>query len=123
MGGGGATFDLNLYALLLSEYDMVLDVQWLGTLRPVLWDFAKHTMAFVRNGKRVLWRGVDTTPGPSTVALTDSQDNLMDVLLDEFVGLFVEPQGLPPHRHLSHNIRLKPGTTAVAVRLYRNAHA
>jgi hypothetical protein len=36
--------------------------------------------------------------------------------------LFAEPQGLPPRRHLSHRIRLKPSTGAVAVRPYRYAH-
>jgi hypothetical protein len=119
----GEAFDLDLYVLPLGEYDMVLGVQWLGTLGPVLWDFVKHTMAFVRNGKRVVWHGVDTTPGPSTAALTGSQNDLMDALLDEFAGLFVEPQGLPPHRHLCHRICLKPGTTVVAVHPYRYAHA
>jgi len=51
---GGEAFDIDLYALPLGEYDMVLGVQWLGTLGPILWDFAKHTMAFKRSGKRVL---------------------------------------------------------------------
>jgi hypothetical protein len=47
----------------------------------------------------------------------------MDALLEEFAKLFVEPQGLPPRLHLCHQIRLKPGTDAVAVRPYRYAHA
>jgi hypothetical protein len=36
--------------------------------------------------------------------------------------LFDDPQGLPPQRHLSHRIRLKPNAGAVAVRPYRYAH-
>jgi hypothetical protein len=102
---------------------MVLGVQWLRMLGPVLWDFARHTMAFTRDGKRVLWRGVDTTPGPTSATLTGSQGDLLGALLEEFAGLFVEPQALRPHRHISHRIRLKPGTTAVAVRPYRYAYA
>jgi len=119
---GGEAFDIDLYALPLGEYDMVLGVQWLGTLGPILWDFAKHTMAFKRSGKHVLWRGIDTTPGFSAAALSGPGDNLMDALLEEFAGLFAEPQGLPPRRHLSHHIRLKRGVGAVAVRPYRYAH-
>jgi len=46
----------------------------------------------------------------------------MDALLEEFAGLFAEPQGLPLRRHLSHCIRLKRGVGAVAVRPYRYAH-
>jgi len=72
---GGEAFDIDLYALPLGEYDMVLGVQWLGTLGPILWDFAKHTMAFKRSGKRVLWRGIDTTPGFSAAALFGPGDN------------------------------------------------
>jgi hypothetical protein len=118
----GEAFDLDLYALSLGEYDMVLGVQWLSTLGPILWDFAKHTVAFMRAGKRVLWRGVDTTPRPSSAALLGSSGDLLDAVLEEFAGLFAAPQGLPPCRHLCHRIRLKPHVGAVAVRPYRYAH-
>jgi len=90
---GGEALDIDLYALPLGKYDMVLGVQWLGTLGPILWDFAKHTIAFKRGAKRVLWRGIDTTPGLSAATLSGSGDNLMDALLEEFAGLFAEPQG------------------------------
>jgi hypothetical protein len=43
---GGEAFHIDLYALPLGEYDMVMGIQWLATLGLVLWDFAKHTMAF-----------------------------------------------------------------------------
>jgi len=115
-------FDIDLYAFPLGEYDMVLGVQWLGTLGPILWHFAKHTMAFKRGDRRVLWHGVDTTPGPSAAALTGPGVDLMDALLEEFAGLFTEPQGLPPRRYLCHCIRLKSGVGAVAIRHYRYAH-
>jgi putative ubiquitin-RnfH superfamily antitoxin RatB of RatAB toxin-antitoxin module len=117
---GGEAFHINLYALPLGEYDMVLGIQWLTTLGPVLWDFAKHKMAFARHGKRVLWRGIDTTQGLATATLTGRSEA---ALLEEFASLFMEPQGLPPPGHLSHRIRLKPGIGAVAVCPYRYAHA
>jgi hypothetical protein len=118
---GGEAFALDLYALPLGDYDMVLGVQWLGTLGPVLWDFARRTVAFQRGDRRILWRGVDPTPGPSLAQLT-AGGVLLDALLEEFAGLFAEPQGLPPPRRFSHRIRLKPGTSAVAVRPYHYAH-
>jgi predicted aspartyl protease len=51
---GGEAFTIDLYTLPLGEYDMVLGVQWLATLGPILWDFAKHTMAFRRGATRPL---------------------------------------------------------------------
>ena len=102
---------------------MVLGVQWLGTLGPILWDFAKHTLCFTRSGKRVSWIGTDTTPGLASAALMSRDGDLLDTLLEEFDSLFAEPQGLPPERHLCHRIRLKQGAGAIAVRPYRYAHA
>jgi hypothetical protein len=55
-------FDINFYMLPLFEYDMVLGVQWLGTLELILWDFTWHTLAFSRDGKRLLWSGIAMTP-------------------------------------------------------------
>jgi hypothetical protein len=111
---GGEAFHVDVHALPLCEYDMVLGVQWLASLGPVLWDFTCHTLAFVREGRRVLWHGTDATPGLAAVSLSSPGGALLDELLEEFAGLFAEPQGLPPRRHLSHRIRLKPGTGAVA---------
>ena len=88
----GEAFDIDLYALPLGEYDMVLGVQWLATLGLILWDFAKHTMALVRNGNCVLWCGMDMTPGPSAAALTTAlESDLLNTLPEEFARLFVEP--------------------------------
>ena len=45
---GNEAFDIDFYALPLGAYDMVLGVQWLSSLGPILWNFAKHTMCFAR---------------------------------------------------------------------------
>jgi len=97
-------------------------VQWLSSLGPILWDFAKHTMCFTRAGRPITWHGMDFSPGLTSSSLMSRDGNLLDALLEEFESLFAEPQGLPPKRHLCHRIRLKPGTGAVAVRPYRYAH-
>ena len=36
---------------------MVLDVQWLITLRPILWDFQQLTMQFFWKDQEVIWKG------------------------------------------------------------------
>jgi hypothetical protein len=50
----GEPFSIYCYSLDLGSFDMVLDVQWLESLGPILWDFGKRTIAFVHNGHRVL---------------------------------------------------------------------
>jgi hypothetical protein len=34
--------------MVLAGYDVVLGVQWLGTLGPVTWDFKRCTMSFTQ---------------------------------------------------------------------------
>ena len=104
-------------------YFQQLGVQWLGTLGPILWDFARHTMCFTRAGRSITWHGLDATPGLTSATFMSRDGDLLDALLEEFESLSAEPQGLPPERHLSHRIRLKPGADAVAVHPYRYAHA
>lgn len=47
-------FVLTCYGLALGSFIMVLSVEWLESLGPVLWYFRGRTLAFVRNGRRVL---------------------------------------------------------------------
>jgi hypothetical protein len=51
-------FIICCYGLSLGSFDMVFGVQWLESLRLVLWDFGLHTLAFVRNNHHVLWSTV-----------------------------------------------------------------
>lgn len=53
---------------------------------------------------------------------TCTNEDLLDALLLEFEGLFVEPMGLPLERHLDHRIHLLPGSAPVAVQPYRYPH-
>ncbi|XP_039827557.1 uncharacterized protein LOC120689329 [Panicum virgatum] len=95
IGISGEAFDIDFYALPLGDYDMVLGIQWLGTLGPVLWVVARHKLRFTRSGKRITWTGIDTTPGLASVSLMSHDGDLLDALLEEFDSLFTEPQGLP----------------------------
>jgi hypothetical protein len=46
----GDGFVSDCYGLALGSYEMVLSVQWLASLGPILWDFEKQSMSFIRNG-------------------------------------------------------------------------
>jgi hypothetical protein len=47
-------FVIDCYGLELALFEMVLGVQWCESLGPLLWDFGRRTMAFVRDGHRIL---------------------------------------------------------------------
>lgn len=79
-------------------------------------------MCFSRDGKRILWAGVEALGDVSLRAVITDTSNFMAALLDDFQDLFTEPHGLPPRRSFSHRIRLEAGTDAVAIRPYRYAH-
>jgi hypothetical protein len=115
---------IDCYDLLLGSFDMVLGVQWLESLRPILWDFWRGTMAFVCNGHRVLWTAAasDSIP-PPPLSLLSTTGELMDELLQEFSPLLQEPSGLPPSQNRTHNIHLLPRTAPIAVRSYCYTHA
>jgi hypothetical protein len=50
---GSEQFHANFYALPLDGFDVVLDVQWLWTLGPILWDFDDMKMTFWHDGRTV----------------------------------------------------------------------
>ena len=111
-------FDVDLHTLPLGGYDVILGVEWLGTLGPVLFDFQRQTMSIARTDHRVLWTGLDGPTVPVFYAIDEHLDDLLRLLLDDYAAVFQEPQGLPPeHRH-----SLVAGTDAIAVRPYRYAH-
>ena len=65
--------------------------------------------------------GSDSAAPQQHVAATsvDSQQPLLDRLLQQHSTIFEEPQGLPPARPYDHRIHLLPDTAPVAVRPYR----
>jgi hypothetical protein len=106
----------DLYAIDLHGYELVLGCDGLNTLGLVLWDFQCQSMAFWRGDHRVHWRGTTTITAPH-LAATTAQD-LLQLLLAEFVVMFVEPTGLPPVRTFDHHIHLQPGTPPIVMRPY-----
>ncbi|XP_042953537.1 uncharacterized protein LOC122290073 [Carya illinoinensis] len=140
----GIQFCPPLYILELGGCDVVLGVNWLGTLGPIVWDFLKLSMQFNHGGHKVELRGLE----PQLISIEESskamlssmskgrgfllqiqiesreenvvvQNNEVNELLRQFKGMFEEPKGLPPIRDHDHKIVLKKGTQPIANRPYR----
>jgi hypothetical protein len=108
------SFIIDLYAIPLGGFDVVLGTCFLKTLGPILWDFTRLWMSFWRTDHRVEWSGL-MGPGSARHIHVCSSWGLLDSLLTDYSDIFAEPKGLPPPRSHDHHIRLVPGTTPVAV--------
>lgn len=108
---------MDLYAIPLHGFDIVLGCEWLRTLGPILWDLTKLSMTFWRHDHRVTRLGIHAELA-CRLALADARD-LMALLLEESGDLFAAPIDLLPQRSFDHRIDLLPDTPPVAVRLYR----
>jgi hypothetical protein len=115
---GTEDFIIDLYVIPLDGYDMVLDVHWLRTLGPILWDFDRARLSCWRDDHQVVWQGIPRRRSKAAVHSLSSTD-LMPLLVQEFDEVFATPTGLPPPRQFSHWIHLLPGTPPVVVRPYR----
>jgi hypothetical protein len=96
-----------------DSYEMVLGVHWLESLGPILWDFSRRILAFMRNGHWVTWTRPDATT-PSPVPLFSATSDIMEALLDEFEPLFACPAVYRRRAH-THRIQLLPGTSPFMV--------
>lgn len=114
---GDEHFFIDLFAIPLGGYEILLGCHWLCTLGPDLCDLDRLSMSFWRDDRCVHWVGLDTTAGTHARAATS--DDLLPLLLSEFHDIFAEPQGLPPPHASDHRIHLLPATPPVAVRPYR----
>lgn len=108
------SFTTDLIVLPLAGFDMVLITQWLTTLGPIVWDFAKPSMVFWRDDRRLEWHGL-----PAPYLLGTMGEDVLDALLSTFAELFREPRGLPLARDCNNRIHLWLNTTPVAIRPYR----
>ncbi|KAA8542515.1 hypothetical protein F0562_023667 [Nyssa sinensis] len=141
---------VDFYLLPLEGYDIVLGTQWLSTLGPILWDFAKLQMRFKIDDKEVSLQGMSVpkdqiigdlqfsrefkkskkgvllqlftlgTPLPKVVVAC--QPPPLQQILEEFQDVFEEPKGLPPPRAHDHKIPLMEGSGPVCVKPYRYPH-
>jgi hypothetical protein len=109
-------FVVDFYGLTLGSYEMVLGVQWLESLGPMLWDFTKQLLTFVRDGHQVCWAIADSPAGAPAILAVEG--GVMADLRLRYEGLFATPTDLPLQCTRCHQIRLLMGTPPVAVRPY-----
>jgi hypothetical protein len=114
----GENFCVDLYAMSLAGYDVILSTQWMVTLGKMVWDLTACTVSFTRHGHTNYWEDVAAHQAPSLSNIT-APAALLEELLTAFGGLFAEPTRLPPPRARDHNIILKTGALPVDVRSYR----
>jgi hypothetical protein len=79
---GDELFMIACYGLSLGSYEMVFGVQWQESLGPIVWDFASRTMAFVRDGHRIVWSATSMSSVPPLLCMASI--NVMDDLLQHF---------------------------------------
>ncbi|GKV33977.1 hypothetical protein SLEP1_g42408 [Rubroshorea leprosula] len=124
-------FSTEVLLLPLSEYDLILGIQWLEPLGKVLWDFSKRTLQFMYQGQMVQ---LDAAPSPQlkwiesdqmiyTLRKEDCSEKskffLVQMLLEGYSDVFSELDALPPARTLDHQITLKARTEPISIRPYR----
>ncbi|RWR84947.1 Ty3/gypsy retrotransposon protein [Cinnamomum micranthum f. kanehirae] len=139
----GVPIQADFYLLSLGGVDAVLGTHWLRTLGPVVWDFAALSMSFKQKGKEYQLKGIPASNSklvdPDKLAkqlpnsaqafaiqllsmgapITPLLDPQMQLLLEDFDDIFLEPQGLSPNRTHDHAIPLIEGTPPVNVKPYR----
>jgi hypothetical protein len=111
-------FIVDLHAIPLGRFDVVLGTCFLKTLGPILWDFNTQWMSFWHTDHHMEWSGLGSQGQPAHLHVCDSKE-LLDSLLASFIDVFAEPEGLPPPCTHDHHIHLIPGMQPVGVQPYR----
>lgn len=143
----GISFTTTLYGLAICNIDVVLGLPWLESLGPVLIDFVDMSMQFERKWQKCVLKGVSPKheivaingvemdaeiqggaaafvllKSSSTCHVEESVQPDMELILNNFKDVFVEPKSLPPARNCDHRIQLKDEKVVVNVAPYRYAH-
>ncbi|XP_027083512.2 uncharacterized protein [Coffea arabica] len=142
----GNQFTHQFNTLKLGSCHMVLGVDWLARYSPIEFDFRQLSMRFLQGGQPVelkgevsklklkaikgsklaKWRKKQTYGISAQLCVMEEGEEDTEVipaemrsLLDQFKGVFAEPQGMPPRRSHDHSIPLKQGAIPFQVRPYR----
>ena len=74
----------NMFVMPLGGCDVILGTQWLCTLGPILWDFAKLWMKFLVNGKKHTFNGLQ--PGSLSTISSHRMENLLNTNSHGFIA-------------------------------------
>ena len=122
----------------MSEFDVILGMDWLTAYRVVIDCERKRVTAYTQDGTRVVFQGDKHDILPKTVyesrcqgqlagwlaslTLEDEERPDLDLpqVVCEYVDVFPdELSGLPPHRVVDFGIELHPGTSPISMTLHR----
>ncbi|KFK40544.1 hypothetical protein AALP_AA2G009700 [Arabis alpina] len=136
----------------LGSADVILGMQWLESLGDMIVNWKLQRMRFIMDGEKVglqgdvglccsevslkaLWKAVADNGQGLVVEYSGLQAELVPQIeveqipaqlqdvLDQFLGVFEEPVGLPPSRGKEHRILLEPEARPVSVRPFRYPQA
>jgi hypothetical protein len=126
---GDLEFSSSFKLLPLQGYDGILGMDWLSLHSPQIINWQEKWLAFQVQGKWHCIQGRDHHLFDCTfvqINLMQEKDETsgsipseVQALLQQFASVFATPEGLPPHRAVSHSIPLIEGARPVQIRPYR----
>ncbi|XP_020186159.1 uncharacterized protein [Aegilops tauschii subsp. strangulata] len=144
----GHEFRTDLKVLALGTYDTILGMDWLEHHSPMTVDWRAKSLEFQSPLGTVKLQGHDSESStcllinavqlqslcknkavshivhlcPISEDQTEGQHipECLQPILDDFVDVFGEPEGLPPKRSCNHKIQLLPGAQPFSIRVYRH---
>ena len=136
----GTLLTVDLRIMDMSEFDVILGMDWLIAYRVVIDYERRRVIAYTQDGTRVVFYGDKHDMFPETVYESRCQGQLTGwlaslTLEDEvrpdldlprvvckYVDVFLdELPGLPPHRDVDFDIELHPGTSPIYMTPHRMA--
>ena len=136
----GTLLTVDLRIMDMSEFDVILGMDWLTAYRVVIDCERRRVTAYTQDGTRVVFQGDKHDIFPQTLYESRCQGQLAGLLasltlenevrpdLDlplvvcEYMDVFPdELPGLPPHRDVDFGIELHPGTLPISMTLHRMA--
>ena len=136
----GTLLIVDLRIMDMSEFDVILGMDWLTAYRVVIDCECRRITAYTQDGTRVVFQGDKHDILPQTVyesrcqgqlagwlaslTLEDEERPDLDLppVVCEYVDVFPdELPGLPPQRVVDFGIELHPGTTTISMTPHRMA--
>ena len=136
----GTLLTVDLRIMDMSEFDVILGIDWLTAYRVVIDCERRRVTAYTQDSTRVVFQGDKHDIFPQTVyessfqgqlagwlvSLTLEEEERPDLDLPQVVGEYVdifpdELLGLPPQRVVDFGIGLHPGTSPISMTPHRMA--
>ena len=136
----GTLLTVDLRIMDMSEFDVILGMDWLTAYRVVIYCERRRVTAYTQDGTRVAFQGDKHDIFPHTLyesiyqgqlagwlaslTLEDEERPDLDLpqVVCEYVDVFPdELPRLPPHREVDFGIELHPGTSPISMTPHRMA--